>query len=239
MPRTATNNAKRRAKPGRSGSARKPPSDRRGETYTGENDFSAEETGSRAGIAVRRAYEIIGAATPILADCGKLCGAACCEGNTRETQSGMPSADAQGDDGGSGAQNEDCELGMFLFPGEYDLLSREPGYRFFRVPFMGGLAWFMVCEGVCDRRKRPLACRMFPLAPHVNDLGKTEALPDPRAGLLCPLADCDILDPAFRGAVEKAFSRLAREPEILEYMKLLSAELEEMRQFKNFLNFRG
>jgi hypothetical protein len=125
---------------------------------------------------------------------------------------------------------------MFLFPGEYELLSGEPGYRFFRVPYMGGLVWFMVCEGVCDRLKRPLACRIFPLAPHINGGGAAEALPDPRANRMCPLAGGEFLDPEFRAAAAKAFRYLAREPEIFEYMKLLSADLDEIRQFVRFLN---
>jgi len=273
---------------------------------------------------VRRAYEIIGAATPIKADCGRLCGAACCkdyQGDGTELEVGTsaengkdtsedaalatseaadspacadaaiaapdaapactppsplqgrgwpngpgvaapactppsplhgrgwpngPGVAAPGDGNTAApAAAPDCsdqetvpdKLGMVLFPGEINILSQEPGYRFFRIPFMGGRAWFMVCEGTCDRRKRPLACRIFPLAPHIGESGAVHAEADPRARRVCPLADCENLDPAFRRAVAKALRYLAREPEILEYMRLLSADLEDMRLFMKLVSF--
>jgi hypothetical protein len=183
---------------------------------------------SRLEESILRAYEIIGRATPIKADCGLLCGAACCKDADSPARNAVPSG-ADPDDPDSSVSYD--PMGMILFPGEYGLMSHEPGYRLFRIFFMDIPVWFLVCEGICNRKKRPLACRIFPLAPHIGGDGGVYALPDPRAGRMCPLADGENLDPGFRRAVSKAFRHLSREPEILEYMRLLSADLDEMRKF--------
>lgn len=71
-------------------------------------------------------------------NCGKLCSARCC----------------------SGGDND----GMGLFPGEKELLESSTDFEIndsdgnFGEPVV-------VCRGGCDRRKRPLACRIFPLFP--------------------------------------------------------------------------
>jgi len=123
--------------------------------------------------------------------------------------------------------------GMLLFPGEYNLLSQVPGYRLFHIIYAGSRVWFLVCEGICDRRLRPLACRMFPLAPHISKEGIITAQPDPRAVPMCPLAGGEHIEPGFRRAVTKAFRHLAAEPEILEHLQMLSDDLEDMRRFMN------
>ena len=200
-------------------------------------------SGSRLEDYIKKAYEIIGSLTPIKADCGALCGAACCKDYPSATSDsatpdpvgrGIPDAPPTDPDRTVSPAHPDS-LGMLLFPGEIKLLSQEPGYRFFRIPYMGESAWFMVCEGVCDRRKRPLACRIFPLAPQIGDSGEIRALPDPRAGRMCPLAGGEFLNPAFRRAVEKALRHISQAPEIYDFMRLLSADLDEMRKFMRYI----
>jgi len=204
----------------------------------------------RLADAVRRAYGIIGRATPLKADCGALCGAICCkDANEAERAAskgaavesgaaGQPSAAGESAAAGqpcvadqSGAAEQPDATGMFLFPGEYGLVSQAPGFRFFRILYMGEPAWFLVCEGVCERRKRPVACRVYPLSPYIGADGAVSALPDPRAKRVCPLADGEFLSPVFRRVVQKAFRELAAEPEIFAYMKALSADLDDMRRF--------
>ena len=55
-----------------------------------------------------RAYDIIGEKTPLLTDCGALCGAACCR------------------------TDDDDQGGVFLFPGEEELID-DCGLRGYRV----------------------------------------------------------------------------------------------------------
>ncbi|MDR3121774.1 MAG: hypothetical protein LBU58_10665 [Clostridiales bacterium] len=212
----------------------------------------------RLGALIARAYQIIGRETPLPADCGKLCGAACCRDGGDQTgtpdfgggASGMDS-DASGSDGdapdfggdngsnetpGGGEPSGDDEaapdaLGMLLFPGEADALFGVEGFHISRIRYLDSRVWFLVCEGTCERRLRPLACRIFPLAPHVGGDGAVSALPDPRARRMCPLADGEFLQPRFRRAVGKALRALAQEPKMLEFMRLISAELDELRRF--------
>ena len=146
---------------------------------------------------IQKAYGIIGDATPLATDCGALCGAACCEG-----------------DGG-----------MLLFPGEADILSGLSGFRLFRVPFGGRRVWWLSCEGQCDRTQRPLACRMYPLAPRIGPNGAVSAWRDLRAIAMCPLAREGRLAPGFMEAVNAAYELLADDPAILSFMEAISDEV--------------
>lgn len=160
---------------------------------------------ARLRALIVRANDIIGNLTPIPADCGKLCGAACCEG--------------------------DDDVGMLLFPGESVHLSNVPNFRMFRIKYMGGRTWLLTCDGTCDRSMRPLSCRIFPLAPHVSVDGTVTAVLDPRARRMCPLTSGDFLNKRFVKAVGKAFEVLATEPKMLDFMKRVSDEVEELRKF--------
>jgi len=153
---------------------------------------------------ISRANDIIGRSTPIPADCGKLCGAACCQGD---------------------------DAGMLLFPGEVARLANVPNFRLVRIRYMDGRAWHLTCDGTCERGVRPLSCRIFPLAPHVDKHGRITAVPDPRARRMCPLATGEFLDRRFRRKVAKAFSLLAEEPRIFDFMRRLSRECDELQRF--------
>lgn len=75
-------------------------------------------------------YRLLDKATPIGADCGKLCGAACCKG--------------------------DEDTGMYLFPFEevmYD--GSEKWLRIYESDFYvnGKAVKIAICSGICDRKK--------------------------------------------------------------------------------------
>ena len=86
---------------------------------------------------LRDAYSALRFVTPLPhgLDCGKLCGARCCQGS-------------DGD-------------GMELFWGEERLFADDPHF----TVRTDGARKLLVCRGICDRRTRPLACRMYPLYP--------------------------------------------------------------------------
>lgn len=111
-----------------------------------------------------RLYAYLDAATPLETDCGLLCGAACCEGEER---------------------------GMLLYPGEEALFARPFGWgRVLSAGFsLGGGqgALFLTCQGACDRRERPLACRMFPLVPYKKPGSGVRVVFDARGADICPL----------------------------------------------------
>lgn len=149
---------------------------------------------------LKEAFEIIGGATPLATDCGALCDAVCCKG----------------------------EGGMLLFPGEADMLSGLPGFRLYRVPYGLRRVWWLSCAGYCDREIRPLACRMYPLAPRVDAEGQVSAWRDLRAIGTCPIVRAEPFDPRFEDAVEKAFRLLARDPAMLSFMRTVSDEIEAL-----------
>lgn len=152
-----------------------------------------------------RAYALIGNLTPIPADCGELCGAKCCGG--------------------------DENSGMILFPGEREFLSRADFLKTEDRDMGGAAVDFAVCQGKCQRRLRPLSCRIFPLAPFWD--GSTlQILPDPRAEYICPLLKAqDLISPEFKDAVEQAFLILSEHPDISKMLMHYTKMLKEYMKF--------
>ena len=130
--------------------------------------------------ALRAVYAVIADATPLQDDCGRLCGAACCQ----------PDEDGRG--------------GVCLLPGEEDLLSGVSWADIVHEAMMDRP--MLVCRAACDRSKRPFLCRVFPLCPVPSEKGWGVRI-DARAAAVCPLAHKGVraLDPAFvRGCVRAA-----------------------------------
>lgn len=162
-------------------------------------------------------YKLFDKITPINADCGMLCGSACCKGD---------------------------DSGMFLFPGEeavYKLL--EPNWLeldttdfFYEFDGKTYTVPIAMCNGNCDRFERPLACRIFPLTPYVDKDGKLEIIIDPRAKGICRLAQgfhIDEFDSAFVKNVERAFNLLSKNKRISEFLKEYSKYLDGFLRFFN------
>ena len=133
------------------------------------------------------AREAIGETTPLLSDCGALCGGACCR----------PDADGQG--------------GVWLFPGEEVLLKGSDWCR-----IRPATPWpMLVCDGTCPRRDRPLGCRIFPLTPVRGQNGLWTVRMNARARPMCPLVRSGLkgLDPAFVRGVRSALRLIAASSE--------------------------
>ncbi len=147
-------------------------------------------------------YALLGDLTPLTADCGEVCSAACCKGSDTE--------------------------GMLLFPDEAVHLSCAD-----RVTRQNERELY-VCDGTCDREKRPLSCRLFPLFPIVTDGGRIRAVYDPRAYRVCPLVqlqDNVRLDRRFVRAVRAVGRRIAADPAGLAFLKEQTAEIKEINRF--------
>ena len=147
--------------------------------------------------AVLAARELLADVTPLKADCGRLCGGACCQG--------------------------DETTGMLLFPGEETLYKGCAFARVIPADFsLGGRdALLLVCSGGCPRGERPLACRLFPLFLSFGADGRTHVRMDTRAGEVCPLCDYGLsaLDPAFRDAARAAYDHLLRDEACAAYLR--------------------
>lgn len=134
-----------------------------------------------------RAYAALKDLTPMLNDCGLLCEAACC----------WADADGQG--------------GVYLFPGEEALIMPCAWARVEQTDF----APMLVCDGSCERSRRPLGCRIFPLTPVLGRNGSWTVRMDARARAMCPLAASGLrgLDPAFVRAARDALRIIAEDGE--------------------------
>ena len=155
--------------------------------------------------AVRAARELLKDITPLNQDCGRFCGGACCQ------------------------CDEDGQGGMLLFPEEEALYSPLPeGFSIISDDsvFPGGR--LLTCLGRCDRKTRPLACRLFPLLP-----ARDGARLDRRGWAVCPLMEYGKtgLRKDFVQAVVQAGQILyacPRHAEFLEALHAYNRRLKEM-----------
>jgi len=150
----------------------------------------------------RWAYARLSRVTPLVSDCGELCGKSCCKGL-------------------------DGKAGMYLFPGEEALLSPDWDWltlewhlvseREFCPSWEGRIerVGFVICRGVCPREQRPLACRLFPLVPEPT----LDVALDSDAALMCPIARyarIEEIDAGFVQACREVYGLLAQDPLVLD-----------------------
>jgi hypothetical protein len=163
-------------------------------------------------------YRLFDNITPLPVDCGQLCNGACCQ------------------------DSEDGDDGMLLFPGETEVIK-------LLAPDWAGICdtdmtysyndeihtiKLLTCTGKCDREFRPLACRIFPLTPHLDENGKLEVITDPRAKHLCPLAKAnyiDQMDETFIRNIYRAFSLLMRSPQFRAFMEVYNEYINDFMRF--------
>lgn len=148
------------------------------------------------------AYSALRKVTPLPdgLDCGKLCGARCCHGSNND--------------------------GMELFAGEEERFLGDPNFEIRE----SGNRKVLICKGKCDRKTRPLACRIYPFYPipfkeKESEPYKIRVVYDIRGFASCPVIHDRIKpDPRFVNAVRLAGLYLMRDPENLKIM-LETAEL--------------
>ncbi len=113
--------------------------------------------------------------------------------------------------------NGDDNAGMWVFPGEEALLA---GFTLTK----NETNTVAVCDGTCDRDRRPLSCRIFPLFPMVTVSKRTgklriKAMPDPRALRVCPLfREGNEITPAFTRRVERVGKTLCKDPALRDFL---------------------
>lgn len=150
-----------------------------------------------------RACAAIGEWTPMVSDCGALCNAACCE------------------------TDEDGQGGVYLFPGEENWLGESE----WGTVEPDAFAPMLNCEDWCDRARRPLACRIFPLTPVRSAQGRWSVRMDARARPMCPLVRGGVrgLNPEFVRGVVKALRIIAKDPEGEAFLEKWAALEEQYR----------
>ncbi len=153
-------------------------------------------------IAARRIMENV---TPLRGDCGRYCGAACCE----------PDEDQQG--------------GMLLFPEEEQLYSPLPeGFTLMQDDAVLADSLLLSCEGECDRGERPLSCMLFPLLPTPDGV-----ILDQRGWAVCPLLQSGVqgLRKEFVQAVMEAGRVLYACPETAAFLDAIHAYNRQLQSF--------
>ena len=119
----------------------------------------------------------------------------------------------------------DENTGMILFPFEETTLNVKSTEN-------GDL--LAVCNGSCNRSKRPLACRIFPFFPTIDEKGKIYVELDYRAARLCPMVEhCDelLFDPKFLKAIKKVGNILKRDDECRAFLEKSTKEIDTYKEF--------
>jgi len=119
----------------------------------------------------------------------------------------------------------DINIGMRLFPFEETKLNVT------KIDKNNRLA---VCNGECNRNERPLACRIFPFFPTVDEKGRIFVELDYRAYRLCPIVthyDELLFDPKFLKAVKKVGKLLAKDEICREFLIESTNEIDIYKVF--------
>jgi hypothetical protein len=164
---------------------------------------------------IQAARAVLADLTPLDFDCGVLCGQKCCKDYAPD-------------------------VGVYLLPGELPLFDGTEDWltwQFHRTDdYDFAPSWskhphipFMRCHRLCDREKRPLQCRAYPLAPYLNEDGTVDVRYDPFAEGVCPLVEryrVDQLRPEFVAGVRQAWAILMQDPELLDHVRWLTEQLK-------------
>ena len=171
-------------------------------------------------------YRFLDYFDPVDFDCGTLCGAICCLCST-ESDENTPSSDSD--------ENADYSMGLYLMPGEGSVYTGNEDWinwgsidaeeYEFPESWTGRVPFFQ-CNNAphCPRKKRPLQCRTFPLAPHIDEDGILSVIyhRDPLP-YECPLItnrETYPLNGDFIKATWLVWSHLIRDPLILDLVEM-------------------
>ena len=170
-------------------------------------------------------YRLLDRVSPLDGDCGELCGAACCTVDRDRPLDG---------------EAADFDMGIYLLPGEDKVHDKrdpwltwcEESAEDYDFPeSWKGKVYFVKCggPGVCKRGLRPMQCRTFPLAPHIDEEGELSLVyNDMNLPYRCPLIDEEM--PLTEGFVQATFTvwrRLIEDPLIYDLVAADSRAREE------------
>ena len=113
----------------------------------------------------------------------------------------------------------DSDTGMLLFPFEESVFTVKEK----------DCVRLCVCEGHCNRKERPLSCRIFPFFPYVTAEGKIRVIPDIRGVNICPIIshfDEVKFDRGFLYRVKKVGRLLYRDEQCRRFLEDTSREID-------------
>lgn len=163
-------------------------------------------------------YRLLDRVSPINGDCGLLCGSICCVCDKEENL---------------GKNNDEPAMGIYLLPGEEKIFTKKEEWLIwekskaedYEFPeSWHGDVYFLHCKTApyCHRSMRPLQCRIFPAAPHLDEddnlylIYQKGDLP-----YSCPLTEDRIpLNENFLKATYTVWKHLIRDPLIYDLVEL-------------------
>ena len=153
--------------------------------------------------------------TPVPFDCGTICGAACCMADGGET------------------------MGIYLLPGEEKVHDKKDPWLTWSMDEAQDYdfpeAWrgkvpFVTCRGPehCNRKKRPIQCRTFPLRPYLTGEGELLMIyDDDELPYVCPLIENETqLDEQFIRICYENWRILVQDPLIRDIVKMDSQAID-------------
>ena len=118
----------------------------------------------------------------------------------------------------------DENTGMLLFPGEESLIDEN-----IKIKIADNGDKIAVCNGTCNRNKRPLSCRIYPFFPLVKEFGERKRVKiifDLRAD--CPLSDGEYkFNKEFLRQLKRVGKTLLKNEETKKFYLELSDNLKE------------
>jgi hypothetical protein len=158
-------------------------------------------------------YGLLDAVTPLKYDCGRLCDSVCC----KKTNAGE---------------------GMYLYPYEEIMFKNLPSWaKISESDFFAGNkpTPFFSCDGICERSRRPLACRVFPLLPYIGQDGKIYTILDPRSTAICPLSEKGI-SVKFKKTVHTVSIMLYKVADTRPFLKKQSLLIDDYIKLNNLFS---
>lgn len=165
-------------------------------------------------------YRLLDKVSPIKGDCGLLCGSICCTYEQNDTVN----------------LDDDFSLGIYLLPGEEKMFSGNESWLDWSWSYAEdyefpeswhGKVYFLRCKSApcCPRESRPLQCRIFPLAPHIDETGKLVMIyQNGQLPYACPLISEKIkLNDDFLKANLTVWKHLIKDPLIYDLVTMDSA----------------
>ena len=163
-------------------------------------------------------YDMLNRVEVLDRDCGQLCNAACC---TVSFKTG------------------DEDMGIYLLPGE-EAIHLDDDWMDITVTnaqehdlpgSWDGEVYFGRCKTppVCPRDMRPIQCRTFPLAPHLDEEGElTMVYNDLELPYVCPLIEEEIpLEDDYVEMTLKVWEMLIEDPKIYDLVRMDSEARED------------
>jgi hypothetical protein len=174
-------------------------------------------------------YRLLDKVSPLLSDCGQLCGAACCS--------------CGGD--GTSEDSLDFDMGIYLLPGEEKLFTQKEDWLKWNIEDAEdfdfpdswfGKVYFARCKTPphCPREMRPLQCRFYPLAPYLTAKGELKLILSPtELPYRCPLIMDKIpLQSSFIKATYTVWKHLIRDRRIRDLVEMDSRDLRRDKKVK-------